>query len=200
MTERNHQSSSGEGTPPSFITDETLEKLLQHEPAVQTLMGVLESARQLDEALRGNNPTHPLTRRYVMSVPGGDKNYPFAHDRVILQPKSRAVETAQMGITGMTLRYATKASKADSTPTHNGNILVTYGLEGGVIAEFLLNNTQWEPISSTDELSVTPTVNGEQVGGELTGVKQAMGDSKLESELFARLIEQFEPEAQSSTD
>lgn len=200
MEKPNNQPECQEGIEPSFVTDRAIEKFMQHQPAVEALMDVLSVAKELD---RGMNPDFEskLSRRFVISVPGGDDYYPFAHKKVSLRPRSGSLRHNIDGIEGMIVRYGKTVDRQPNDPKYNGNILLTYGVREGIVAEYLLNATSWEPIASPkDDLLITEHATGDKPIGELCGVKDQSNESIFNAKVFIGLLSDMEPELQDSRD
>lgn len=201
----NQPPSFREGEQPFFdgaISDDSLNRLIEHEKGLKQLMDVLVTAQELDKTLviEGQRRNNRLTRRFVIDSDGDDPNYVFSHERVSLSLNNNFSENHLEGIEGVVLRFATKPEETDLTQ-YNNRILVTLGLQDGITAEYLFSPTEWTEVNSHEDLIFPVAPDGSTVAGsELLGARGSDTQGNLELNDFLELVRAFEPELQSKRD
>lgn len=167
--------------------DAALERLLQHGPGVERALNVLIQAQDMDSSLREQGGMHPLSRRFVI-FSGGSDYFPFPHFRVELHPRHTGVSA--LGVEGIMLRFAVEP-KEDQKMSFSGAVSITYGLPGGITADYILTDSLWEPYADVDDLLIED--------GVLQGVVCPTGNSSFRIEEFDSVLSDMEPALQNNT-
>jgi hypothetical protein len=166
---------------PAHITPAHIEGMAERVDGVWQAFEMLGKANLLDTP----QVRQLLTRRNVIHSPGGNGQYPFSHNRIMLQPKSR---TAPMDTEGIVIRFATKPNpNTGSAWVETGSMLVTMGFRGGNTAEYFLSDFTWQEIRNEEDLIIED--------GELKGVREG----QPEAYNLPNLLDNFEPTLQDNT-
>ncbi len=189
MPERDPSFSSDlpEGFEPDFYVAE-IERYTQHQPAVAFLVEQLSAAEELDASLKRGDPAqpYPLERRFVV-FSGGNEAFPFTHKRISYVPKKGA---GYKNLEGIMIRYAVTPKEKGGDGSVNNRITISFGIAGGITANFYLGETEYEPFTDASELRIE--------NGELLGVARPQHQSPLNFMELQGVLQNCDQELQSN--
>lgn len=167
----------------------------QHHPVIDAFVGVHATALDL-----GDGVYDRLTHQFVVSVSAvSDPEYPFEHQRVVLQPKQQKDDEEGVpevtfegeAVKGMVLRFAVDTADrvVSVVPGMNNVVMLTITRPNDEIREYVLTLTDWSDVSVDRELFIR--------GGVLLGGSHPSPELFKTEEMLATLSK-FEPDLQGS--